>query len=315
MLCIKGWKNECYDFKEQTEIDGSIVSIALLEGLLIAVDKQGRPAFVREKSYEQSYCDWEKAISALSPIARIFTSEAFLLLEDSKQNWWTIGMEFLSSGVLCSPIPKHLPISTSVDKVSCGQGHALLIADGKCYALGKGTCGQLGLGPEVLFCEQPTEILFDQPSAISDISAGRLHSLIVTEPFGTVFSCGSASYGRLGMGDVHGNIFYPTRIIALDGVGTSLPNGCFKGISKVGCGMWHSIAVAEGTGDVFGWGWNNFGQLGPRSPGLTSRDELHTVPFRISALDAFLGDSTVGDVYCGSRFSCLHTEEGDLVHL
>lgn len=32
-------------------------------------------------------------------------------------------------------------------------------------------------------------------------------------------------------------------------------------MQSVACGAWHSVALST-TGDLYGWGWNRFGQLG-----------------------------------------------------
>ena len=36
------------------------------------------------------------------------------------------------------------------------------------------------------------------------------------------------------------------------------------GIAMVSCGVWHTVAVAKDTHDVYTWGWNKFGQCGTR---------------------------------------------------
>lgn len=58
------------------------------------------------------------------------------------------------------------------------------------------------------------------------------------------------------------DVLQPRRIIALDGVGEWRPNGTCAGIKSCACGSWHSIVIATGTNDVYGWGWNKFSQLG-----------------------------------------------------
>jgi len=40
-------------------------------------------------------------------------------------------------------------------------------------------------------------------------------------------------------------------------------DGTCDGASIVSCGQWHTIVVASTTNEVYGWGWNKYGQLGP----------------------------------------------------
>ena len=37
--------------------------------------------------------------------------------------------------------------------------------------------------------------------------------------------------------------------------------------------MWHTIVLADATSEVFGWGWNQYGQLGPSEEGGEEKEE------------------------------------------
>jgi len=68
---------------------------------------------------------------------------------------------------------------------------------------------------------------------------------------GDVYSFGNYKDGRLGLGDINDNINKPTLI-------KSLSN---KNIIKIHCGASHTFAISN-NGDVYGFGYNLYGQLG-----------------------------------------------------
>ena len=67
---------------------------------------------------------------------------------------------------------------------------------------------------------------------------------------GQVWSSGIGNQGQLGHGNAESS-HEPKIIEALLGIR----------IVKIAAGGWHSIAISD-EGDVFVWGWNNYGQLG-----------------------------------------------------
>ncbi|EFO22087.1 hypothetical protein LOAG_06396 [Loa loa] len=90
---------------------------------------------------------------------------------------------------------------------------------------------------------------FGSVEPIRQLSAGNDHILILTVN-GMVYSMGTGSRGELG----HCNLKceqHPKIVECL----TPLT------VIKVACGRWHSAALTD-DGDVYLWGWNNFGQLG-----------------------------------------------------
>jgi hypothetical protein len=60
-------------------------------------------------------------------------------------------------------------------------------------------------------------------------------------------------------------------------------DGSSSGIALVACGIWHTVAVAADTNDVYSWGWNKYGQCGTGADGgvnlphgLEVKNELST---------------------------------------
>jgi alpha-tubulin suppressor-like RCC1 family protein len=114
---------------------------------------------------------------------------------------------------------------------------------------------------------------------------------------------------------------------ALDGVGEFRPDGTTPGVKAIACGLWHTVVVAHGTNDVYGWGWNKFGNLG-RNPKDARGSAKHTEeviaqPRRIEELDdahllgEFGGEGAASDdvcqVTCGARHTALRTAGGRVI--
>jgi alpha-tubulin suppressor-like RCC1 family protein len=148
---------------------------------------------------------------------------------------------------------------------------------------------------------------------------------------GTVYTFGNGAYYKLGHGDdEHRSV--PTRVETLEGVGAFQLNGTTSGVKAIACGVWHTVVVANGTNDVYGWGWNKFGNLG-RNPedvrgGVEHVEEVIALPRRIEELDdahllgEFGGEDAEGgdaegedvcQVTCGSRHTALRTASGRVI--
>ncbi|XP_058109498.1 ultraviolet-B receptor UVR8-like isoform X2 [Magnolia sinica] len=118
--------------------------------------------------------------------------------------------------------------------IAAGLWHTVCISvDGEVYAFGGNQFGQLGTGDD--HAETLPRIL-DAPSLenkhAKTVSCGARHNAIVTED-GKVFCWGWNKYGQLGLGDMIDRNT-PSQV-PLDDV---LP-------TKVACGWWHTLALAE----------------------------------------------------------------------
>jgi alpha-tubulin suppressor-like RCC1 family protein len=83
---------------------------------------------------------------------------------------------------------------------------------------------------------------------IKKVSCGKEHVLILTEPFGLVYSFGIGTRGQLG----HGSIESCYEPVLIDG---------FSSVKDIECGGWHSTLIDENR-QAWSWGWNLNGQLG-----------------------------------------------------
>jgi len=135
----------------------------------------------------------------------------------------------------------------NVIAIAAGSYHNLaLTADGKVYAWGSNSNGQLGVGGNSAIQSRAVEI--QGLPAITAIAAGAFHSLVRTGD-GRLFGWGANFYGALG------------TAVATE---TNLPTAIMPDVTNVihiGAGAYHSMAV-KADGSAWAWGWNGYGQLG-----------------------------------------------------
>lgn len=135
----------------------------------------------------------------------------------------------------------------NIKKVACGKDHSLLLTlDGRVYACGRNTYGQLGLGSGVTEALYPTRVSA-LTNIITDIACGDYHSLALTD-HNEVFAFGLNDNGQLGSGDWD-NRFDPfmTRF-----------SGYY--VVQIACGAKFSV-TRSGMGYVNTCGDNEYGQL------------------------------------------------------
>jgi RHS repeat-associated protein len=127
-----------------------------------------------------------------------------------------------------------------------GENHSLARADGKAYAWGDNTFGQLG-NSTVTGSKVPVAIT--GLGGVSAVAAGAEHSLAL-ETDGTVWAWGANTQGQLGNGTTT-NASTPIQVHGLTNA-TAIAAGATS---------LHSLAL-QADGTVRAWGDNHFGQLG-----------------------------------------------------
>jgi alpha-tubulin suppressor-like RCC1 family protein len=138
---------------------------------------------------------------------------------------------------------------------SVGSDHALVLtADGKVFAWGNNTYGQLGDGTSQA-TQVPVQV--DDSGALAGktvvaIAAGSLHSLALTSD-GEVFAWGDNGSGRLGDGTTESRLVP----VAVDRTGALAG----KSVVAIAAGQYHSLALTS-DGRVHAWGYGFQGQLG-----------------------------------------------------
>lgn len=91
---------------------------------------------------------------------------------------------------------------------------------------------------------------------VSDIACGWSHMMCLTDD-GVVYSWGRGKDGQLGHGDV-ADVWEPKRIEFFVSSGVV--------VTALGCGYFHSAAVAGEEGVLYTWGFGGQGRLGHGNP-------------------------------------------------
>lgn len=197
-------------------------------------------------------------------------------------------------------------------KIVCGEDHALLIGKdevnrtSKLYSFGCGDRGQLGNGSISSWVDELVELtLTEEPI---DICAGVKFSAVITAPTGTLHTFGwdRVKFANTIETSYEDNFHViPIAREELQGVGDLRSDGTVSGVQRCACGPWHVIVLAEGTNDIYGWGWNKFGQLGRRDA------EIFSCPIRLDDFDN-VSESRIIDIMCGSRFTVVMSSAGEV---
>jgi hypothetical protein len=162
-----------------------------------------------------------------------------------------LGVGDMSSPVNWAKTVQGIPVGVTVDALSAGGTHSLILAGGQVYAAGSDRFGQLGQGAvnganKTSF----TSVVVPSSTPVA-VAAGGNHSLIVTAS-GKVFACGDNTYGQLARSS--------TTVSSGTLVEVNFPGLSTKIVSVV-AGADHNLAVDE-DGGVWVWGRNSYGQLG-----------------------------------------------------
>uniref|UniRef100_A0A671Z012 X-linked retinitis pigmentosa GTPase regulator n=1 Tax=Sparus aurata TaxID=8175 RepID=A0A671Z012_SPAAU len=213
-------------------------------------------------------------------------------------NWGQLGLG--SKVTVNKPTCVKALKSEKVHLVACGRNHTLLCtAQGKVFASGGNSEGQLGLGD----CDERTSFqriqMFDSLGPIRMLAAGSNTSAALTES-GKLFMWGDNTEGQIGLGkESHASSpqevsvgrpiswvscgYYHSALVTVDGalytfgerdsgklgLGTDqlprhrvpqLVKTIKEPVVQVACGGGHTVALTED--DVFTFGLGQFGQLG-----------------------------------------------------
>ncbi len=142
-------------------------------------------------------------------------------------------------------INQKVPILTNIVEIASGDSHYLALAsDGKVYAWGNNSYGQLGLG-SIQSTDTPTKIT--KLPDVESIKAGQYNSYVLTKD-NEVYSFGRNSNGSLGLGITDNYVMSPARVTS-------------SNVERISAGQNYATYVAD-DGFVYSWGTNTCGQLG-----------------------------------------------------
>lgn len=190
------------------------------------------------------------------------------------------------------------PVIAAVQQVvdiSLGQSHSCaLLQDGGGACWGRNDDGQLGSG-STASSGMPLRVA-DLATAIV-LKSGGNHTCAVLQSTNIV-CWGRNQQGQIGIGDVGPGLSIPTAVPGLSGV------------TDIGLGLDHSCALTQ-SGQVYCWGWNQYGQVGMGTVGETAyitRPQLVADVANVVAITAGDNHTCVlqrsGDVRCwGDNYS------------
>lgn len=202
----------------------------------------------------------------------------------------------LGNGTTAATTPTSVTLSDTiyiqcVTSVAAGDGHFLALANAAdLFAWGSNSHGQLGDGTTISRAT-PAKVIFPPSvTSITQIAAGALHSLAVTND--GLYAWGHNSQGDLGDGTTVNRVL-PVKV--------ELP-ASVTWISSLSAGFMDSFAVTNDG--LYAWGYNFFGQLGDD----TTLDKV--TPVKI----AFPGKAPVTTIWAvaAGRYHTLAVTDGGL---
>ncbi|XP_035715246.1 ultraviolet-B receptor UVR8 [Folsomia candida] len=195
--------------------------------------------------------------------------------------------------------PTRIPFPPTIKPVAIaiGDGHTLtLTKDGKVFAFGRNSHGQIGNGStkdqfQVIEVRMTITLDARRQIQIVQISCGSCHSVALSDD-GSVYSWGANDKGQLGEGSKIENNPTPKRILLV------------AKVTKISCGKHHTLAMTE-RGEIYAWGSNHHGQLG------TGSSSKSRIPVKIDV------DGRIRDILALNSISACKFEKsgggGDIV--
>jgi alpha-tubulin suppressor-like RCC1 family protein len=193
-------------------------------------------------------------VSGLTGVVQVAGGRDFALARKSDGTVWAWGLG--SSGELgngstathTTPVRVDSTHLTHAVDITAGRDHGIAIqAGGTVWAWGENGSGELGDGSKT---DRTTPVQSIGVAGATEVMAGADHSLALLSN-GTVMDWGTNSRGQLGQGTTKVGL----KPALVKGIPTTVT------IVGVGTGRDHSFAVTS-TGRLYGWGYDNAGQLG-----------------------------------------------------
>ncbi|RBR04237.1 hypothetical protein FVER53590_01711 [Fusarium verticillioides] len=190
------------------------------------------------------------------------------------------------------------PGTKFVQVVASDSASFALTEDGRVYGWGtfRSSDGILGFSETVKV--QSTPLMLRDLKNIKALSAGSNHILALDHK-GNVVAWGCGQQNQLGRRIIERN-----KMSSLIPQGVGLPRGK---IAKIACGSYHSFAIDK-SGQVYGWGLNNFGEIGVES-NAGEDDAVILRPAKLTYLD----DYNITEIDGGEHHSLACSDKGDLL--
>ncbi|MDR1152396.1 MAG: hypothetical protein LBK72_07975 [Bifidobacteriaceae bacterium] len=212
----------------------------------------------------------------------------------------------LDSSAWFSPDPAciDLPNGAAATAITSFRHAIALTADGDVYTWGAHSSGKLGIGPVEVNSFTPNLVTFPVSITATAVGAGADHSVALTED-GDIFTWGNNELGQLGNSGAGVEVDTPVKVAA-------------SGIefAAVSSGWNHALAISR-DGDVYAWGSDAMGQLGPdrvfdvdndpENAGRGHPDWFSGVPGKVAGLP-----DHIAQVSAGADHSVALSENGDV---
>ena len=171
-----------------------------------------------------------------------------------------------TGGISSTPVQVNLPADALPVAIAAGSGHGLVVtADGRVFAWGSNSSGQLGNGTTGGSSSTPVQVNLPAGAEAVAAAGGNAYSLALMAD-GRVFAWGENGLGQLGNG---------TTTSSNTPVQVNLPAGTQA--VGIAAGANHALALTP-TGGILAWGDNDEGQLGDG----TTTNRLTPVPVILS---------------------------------
>jgi len=181
--------------------------------------------------------------------------------------------------------PGGLDLLSGIVAIDAGYEYSVALdVNGNVWTWGNNAWGQLG-DNTTDNRNTPVQVVSSDGkgslSGIIAVAAGAVH-VIAAGINGNVWAWGSNDHGQLGIGPfaLGDKETKPVKVKGLSG------EGYLSDITTLSAGEWHSIAL-DGSGNVYAWGNNSYGQLGIGS------DFHYGVPNPVKGLD---GDGLLAEI-------------------
>ncbi|HSW56914.1 MAG TPA: Ig-like domain-containing protein, partial [Dehalococcoidales bacterium] len=182
-----------------------------------------------------------------------------------------------STGVKSTPVQTSTSTGlTSPVTIDAGSGHSLAIdQSGQVWSWGQGGNGQLGQGNSIWQSPLPGKVVTESGAYLKDIvliTAGNLQGGMAIDQSGRLWVWGDNQQGQLGN---------DTTVFSRNSAG--LVPGMTDIVAVASSSGYTSFAV-KSDGSVWGWGWNNYGQVG-NGDYSTDGSDIHTsIPSRVQGI-------------------------------
>ncbi|CDW87912.1 UNKNOWN [Stylonychia lemnae] len=219
-------------------------------------DCAGAPCLVdslRDYKVDKVVCGWNHTIAIVNDKQRnsiepdMIDDNQFIFVWGSNEQG-QLGIPL--QGCIDLPVRQSFfeHIEVRVKDIYAGYQHTLYVTEnGQVYSTGSNSFGQLGLGQQELFINQPVLIEGILDRMIIKAAAGEQHSLFLSKE-GEVYACGSNQQNQLGIPEVQNLLYTPQKL-------NNLQNYRIQEIQARS----HSAAISN-QGELFLWGLGVFGQ-------------------------------------------------------